>query len=95
LNQQRIFSTGTHLDTHFSKKFYQGEILYCKIQKINLIQGSYRVMIAIGINSPRLNKEVIYDGLFFEVINDNYFNNGLSLSQSQGNVVFKPNWELL
>lgn len=95
LNQQRIFSTGTHLDSCFNKKFYKGEVLYCSIKKINLIQGTYRVMVALGTNTPRLNKEVVYDGLFFEVLNDNYFNNGLSLLQSQGSIVFKPNWKLL
>ncbi len=96
LNQQRVFSTGTPFDSHFKEvSFSKGKQLLCQIKHVNIIQGSYRMMIAMGTNSPRANKEVIYDALFFEVFNDNYFNNGSNLLKSQGTIVFKPNWSLL
>ncbi len=93
-DQRRIFSTGTHLDKTFKNSFNHGDILSCTINTLNIIQGRYKVLLAIGTNMPRHNIEVIHDALFFEVINDNFFKNGLTLNKKQGDVIFKPKWVL-
>jgi len=93
-DQRRVFSIGTHLDNSFNKSFNHNDSLTCVIDSLNIIQGSYKAFIAIGTNMPRKNLEVIYDALFFDVIDNNYFNNGLSLNRKQGDVVFNSKWLL-
>ncbi|WP_240788934.1 ABC transporter ATP-binding protein [Psychroserpens sp. NJDZ02] len=93
-DQRRVFSIGTHLDNSFNKPFNPNDSLTCVIDSLNITKGSYKALIAIGTNLPRQNMEVIYDALFFDVIDNNYFNNGLSLNKKQGDVVFNSKWTL-
>ncbi len=93
-DQRRVFSIGTHLDNNFDKSFSHGDSLTCTINSLNIVKGCYKAFIAIGTNMPRKNLEVIYDAVFFDVIDNNYFNNGLSLNRKQGDVVFNSNWAL-
>ena len=60
-----------------------------------LVQGRYKGLIAIGTDNPRENKEVIKDALLFDVINDDFFENGLNLTKSQGYIALKSKWKIL
>lgn len=93
-DQRRVFSIGTHLDNSFNETFNHNDTLTCVINSLNIIQGSYKAFIAIGTNMPRKNLEVVYDALFFDVVDNNYFNNGIALNRKQGDVVFNSKWIL-
>ncbi|GAA4236043.1 hypothetical protein GCM10022291_19470 [Postechiella marina] len=93
-DQRRVFSTGSHLDKDFHSLFEANASLTCSIDSINLIQGRYNVMVALGTNMPRKNLEVIHDAFSFEIVENNYFENGLSLNRNQGVVIFKSKWSL-
>lgn len=91
----RVTSIGTHLDPNFKGHFTGGESLRCTIDNLNLIQGKYNLLVAIGTNSPRRNIESLYNVGSFDVINGDFFNNGSELLKGQGICVFKPSWEIL
>lgn len=93
-DQRRVFSLGTHLDVNFDSELKPKSKLTCKVDSLNLVQGTYKGFIALGINLPRQNLEVIYDAFVFKVINDNFFENGISLVKKQGDVIFKPKWSI-
>ncbi|MDO3695119.1 ABC transporter ATP-binding protein [Wenyingzhuangia sp. chi5] len=92
MDQKRIFSIGTHLDKEFSGDFKPNDKLICTIDNVNLIQGSYKAMVAIGTNIPRANLEVIHDAFSFKVINNDVFENGMSLNRQQGEIIYKSKW---
>jgi len=92
MDQRRVFSIGTHLDKEFSGDFRPNSKLSCEIDDINLIQGTYKALVAVGTNIPRANLEVVHDAFSFKVINNNVFGNGVSLNKQQGEVVFRSKW---
>lgn len=91
-NENRVFSVGTHLDNTFSHSFKANTSVYCRLNKLNIIQGKYKALVALGTNLPRVNLEVNSSAFNFEVVNDNYFQNGISLNKKQGNVIIKSKW---
>ncbi|RCS27070.1 ABC transporter ATP-binding protein [Polaribacter sp. WD7] len=93
--EKRVLSLGTHLDHNFSGVFSEGSKVTCIVDSMPLVQGRYKGLIAIGTDNPRENKEVIKDALLFDVINDDFFENGLNLTKSQGYIALKSKWEIL
>ena len=92
--EKRVFSVGTHLDKEFNQKFISEKILMCKIPFVNLVYGNYKLIITIGTNLPRMNKEIIRDSVFFEIIKSDYFGNGQSVEKTQGDFLLKSKWKL-
>jgi len=93
-DQKRVFSIGTHLDNNFDSSFHFSKTLKCVVPSLNLVKGRYKVLVAIGTKRPYKNIELVENALFFVVHDSNYYDNGVSLSKSQGFVVFKPYWSL-
>ncbi|MEC3907331.1 polysaccharide ABC transporter ATP-binding protein [Tamlana sp. 2201CG12-4] len=91
---RRVLSVGTHLDNNFHDKFHFSKKLNCVIPKLCLVKGIYRVLVAIGTSAPFENKEVIENALSFEVVDDNFFENGVSLEKGQGVLITKVKWNL-
>lgn len=92
--QRRVFSTGTHLDKNFNSVFKHNDSLICSIKSINVTAGRYKAFVAIGTLSPKQNLEVVQDAFSFDIVDNNFFNNGISLNRKQGDVIFKPKWSI-
>lgn len=92
---RRVLSVGTHLDNNFNTKFHFSKKLNCSIPSLQLVKGSYKVLVAIGTSAPYENKEVIENALSFEVVDDNFYGNGISLEKEQGVLITKPQWNLV
>ncbi len=91
---RRILSVGTHLDNSFNHNLHFSKKLNCIIPNLCLVKGAYKILMAIGTSFPFENKEVVENALFFEVLDDNYYGNGISLVKEQGVIVTKPKWKL-
>ena len=91
---RRVLSVGTHLDGDFNEKLHFDKTLKCIIPKLCIVKGVYNVLVAIGTKFPFENKEVIERALSFEVHDDNFFGNGISLVKAQGVLIVKPQWKL-
>ncbi|WP_299667521.1 ABC transporter ATP-binding protein [uncultured Polaribacter sp.] len=89
-DQRRVLSIATHMDRSFNGIFDSEKILECKIMNLNLIQGRYKLMLAIG--SKNENIEINRDLIFIDIHDNNFYDNGFKINKNQGFILEKPKW---
>jgi len=90
----RVASISCHHDKTFLSQSLLAKLLNCTVPNLILSSGNYRVMLAVGTSLPRENIEVIDNVLSFKIVDEDYFGNGVSLLQGQGQVVLGSNWSV-
>ncbi|GAK89370.1 teichoic acid export ATP-binding protein TagH [Nonlabens ulvanivorans] len=91
-NERRVLSVGTHQDGSFNKLIEPNSTLKSTILNVNIKQGDYDVLLAVGTKTPRQNFEIIEFAGKLTILNNDYFKTGEDLLHGQGDVILKSSW---
>jgi lipopolysaccharide transport system ATP-binding protein len=94
LLDQRIATVGTHLSSAFASVFCGNGKAICQIERLNLTEGEYKLLVAIGTRDTMTNIDFVEDAVRFSVRLGDYFGTGQTILPGQGIIALKSNWSV-
>jgi lipopolysaccharide transport system ATP-binding protein len=91
---ERIFTVGARFSSGFSWQMRGKGRLTCRVPRVALAAGEYKVMVAMGRRMHRKDLDCVEDALSFRVEALDYFGTGETLLPGQGHVAVQSEWRM-
>ena len=92
---ERLCTVGARFSPDFSSIKMRGKgTLTCRLPRMTLAEGEYRVMVAMGSRMQRKDVDTVEDALTFRVEALDYFGTGETLIPGQGHFAVRSEWRM-
>jgi lipopolysaccharide transport system ATP-binding protein len=91
---ERIFTVGARYSSGFRWQMHGKGTLTCRLPRVALATGEYKVMVAMGLRMHRKDIDCVEDALTFRVEAVDYFGTGETLLPGQGHVAVQSEWRM-
>jgi lipopolysaccharide transport system ATP-binding protein len=92
---ERVCTVGGRFCRDFTWKMRGKGTLICRVPRISLAAGEYRVMVAMGNRVHRKDVDTVEDALTFRVEAVDYFGTGEALLPGQGHFAVRSEWRTI
>jgi lipopolysaccharide transport system ATP-binding protein len=92
---ERVSSVGTHLSAGWDGELRGRGVLECRLPRLPLVEGEYRLTVAVGTRTPMRNVDYVEDVVRFRVDGADYFGTGLGLLRGQGHLAQQSEWRVV
>ncbi len=92
---ERICTVSARFCPDFTWKMLGKGTLTCRLPRMTLVEGEYRVTVAMGRRIQRTNVDYVEDALTFRVEALDYFGTGETLLPGQGYFAVRSEWRMV